>query len=302
MRFVLTLLVAVLFSGTITAQRAAVEKYIETYKDVAIREMKRKGVPASIILAQGILETESGRSNLVQRSNNHFGIKCKNDWTGPTVSHDDDARGECFRKYESAEDSYRDHSDFLSQRPHYASLFLIDKKDYKAWAKGLKNAGYATNPKYPSILISTIERYNLQQYTLAGLEEDETGEPVFEIAKEEVAPGPVPGSQDGRKAVFAVKGTSLLSIAINNNISLSKLMEYNDLQKDGLLEEDRWVYLQKKHKAEEEERTIVHEVLPKEGLYSISRRYNVSIEEIKALNNLRSDNLQAGQKLIISRK
>ena len=301
MRFILSLFMTVLFTGTVTAQRAVVEKYIETYKDVAIREMKRKGVPAAIILAQGILETESGNSDLVLRSNNHFGIKCKTDWTGPTVYHDDDARGECFRKYESAEESYRDHSDFLSGRAHYASLFTLDKKDYKAWARGLKSAGYATNPKYPSILISTIERYGLQQYTLAGLEESiEESKP--EETKVVDQPAEEGVKEDNRKAVFALKGTSLLSIAIRYNISLSRLMEYNGLQKDGLLEEDRWIYLQRSFATDtDSSNPLIHEVMPKEGLYSISKRYNIPIEEIKALNNLKSDNLQAGQKLIISR-
>jgi len=131
--------------------------------------MQRTGVPASITLAQGILETEAGRSDLVTRSNNHFGIKCKSSWTGEKVYHDDDARGECFRKYEAAEDSYRDHSDYLRSQPRYASLFTLDPLDYKSWATGLKRAGYATNPKYAQILIKYIETYNLDDYTLVAL-------------------------------------------------------------------------------------------------------------------------------------
>lgn len=301
MRLTFSLLVALLLPGLVTAQRETVEKYIETYKDVAIREMKRKGVPAAIILAQGILETKSGKSDLVLRSNNHFGIKCKTDWTGMTVYHDDDARGECFRKYNSADDSYRDHSDFLSQRPHYASLFTLDKKDYKAWAHGLKKAGYATNPRYPSILISTIERYDLQQYTLQGLE----GLPADVAVEEKTTTPPQPETipQKDRKSIFATKGTSLLAIAINNNISLSRLLEYNNLDKDGLLEEDKWLYLSKQEPVPGNvEEPLYHEVLPKEGLYAISRKYNVSVNELRSLNNLKSDNLRAGQKLLISRK
>src|SRR5690606_19407997 len=128
------------------AQKMTPAEYIETYKDAAIAQMKRLGVPASIILAQGLLETESGNSDLVKRSNNHFGIKCKSTWTGESVKHTDDAPNECFRKYASAMDSYKDHSDYLYSNARYASLFKLAPTDYKGWAYGLKKAGYATNP------------------------------------------------------------------------------------------------------------------------------------------------------------
>src|SRR6478735_3380099 len=131
----------------------AVATYINQYKQLAIDEMIRTGVPASITLAQGILESNCGRSSLTQQSNNHFGIKCKTDWSGSYVFHDDDVRHECFRSYSCAEDSYRDHSNFLKNRPNYASLFSIDVTDYTAWAYGLKKAGYATNPVYAQSLI-----------------------------------------------------------------------------------------------------------------------------------------------------
>ena len=150
-------------------QNQAIINYIQTYQDLAIKEMLRTGVPASITLAQGILETEAGQSDLVTRSNNHFGIKCKTSWTGEKVYHDDDARGECFRKYSAAEDSYRDHSDYLKSQPRYASLFQLDPLDYKGWATGLKRAGYATNPKYAQILIKYIEAYDLDDYSLVAL-------------------------------------------------------------------------------------------------------------------------------------
>ena len=127
------------------------------------------GVPASITLAQGIHETEAGTSDLVRKSNNHFGIKCKATWTGGKVFHDDDAMGECFRSYRRPEDSYMDHSDFLKNRPYYAALFKLDPTDYKGWANGLKKAGYATNPKYPQMLIKLIEEYDLQEYTYEAL-------------------------------------------------------------------------------------------------------------------------------------
>lgn len=148
---------------------SAILAYIDSYKELAITEMKRTGVPASIKLAQGIHETMAGTSPLVMKSNNHFGIKCKTGWSGPSVKHDDDARNECFRKYESPNDSYRDHSNFLKGSPRYAGLFNLDPIDYEGWAWGLKKAGYATNPKYAQTLVKLIEEYGLQQYSLIAL-------------------------------------------------------------------------------------------------------------------------------------
>ena len=143
--------------------------YINTYKELAINEMKRTGVPAAIKLAQGIHETDAGTSKLVKKSNNHFGIKCKTGWAGKSVKHTDDAHNECFRSYNEAVDSYIDHSDFLRKSTRYSSLFTLDPTDFSAWAHGLKKAGYATNPKYPLILIKLIEDYHLQNYTMIAL-------------------------------------------------------------------------------------------------------------------------------------
>src|SRR6188472_2407381 len=164
MKNLLLLLLVSYSSVSVYAQNLTPEQYIEKHKELAIKEMKRMGVPAAISLAQGILETENGNSDLVKKSNNHFGIKCKSTWTGESVRHTDDAPNECFRKYNSAADSYRDHSDYLYYTPRYASLFNLSPTDYRGWAYGLKAAGYATNPRYPQILISNIEKYNLQQY------------------------------------------------------------------------------------------------------------------------------------------
>lgn len=167
----LTILFLCLCTGSLSfaQSKEIIKNYIDRYKDLAIEEMIRTGVPASITLAQGIHETGAGTSKLVRSSNNHFGIKCKSEWKGEWVSHDDDARGECFRKYSNPEDSYRDHSDFLKNRPYYKALFTLDPLDYEGWAYGLKKAGYATNPKYPQILIKLIEDYNLQDYTYIAL-------------------------------------------------------------------------------------------------------------------------------------
>ncbi|MCW3122512.1 MAG: Mannosyl-glycoprotein endo-beta-N-acetylglucosamidase [Flavipsychrobacter sp.] len=139
------------------------EEYIAFYKNTAIRQMRKYGIPASIILAQGILESSNGNSDLARYANNHFGIKCTNEWNGKTYYKDDDKPDECFRKYTDADASFRDHSEFL-KRSKYASLFNLKSTDYKGWAKGLKKCGYATNPKYPELLINLIERYKLQQY------------------------------------------------------------------------------------------------------------------------------------------
>lgn len=146
--------------------KTQVLNYINQYKDIAMEEMVRSGIPASITLAQGILESGFGKSVLSQKSNNHFGIKCRNDWTGEKVYHDDDRSQECFRKYPNPEDSYKDHSDFLTKSSRYASLFNLEKTDYKGWSHGLRKAGYATDPSYATRLINLIEAYDLNQYAL----------------------------------------------------------------------------------------------------------------------------------------
>ena len=152
------------------SQLPATIKYIETYAPLAIKEMARTGFPASIKIAQGILETDAGRSELVQQSNNHFGLKCKSSWTGEKVYHNDDELGECFRKYANADESYLDHSDYLKSQSRYTFLFSYDPNDYDSWAWGLKKAGYATSPIYAQTLIKNIEKYNLNE--LNGIKED----------------------------------------------------------------------------------------------------------------------------------
>lgn len=256
-----------------------IEAYIDMYRPLAVQEMQRTGVPAAIKIAQGILETEAGKSKLVKNSNNHFGIKCKSNWSGERVFHDDDEKGECFRKYASPEDSYRDHSDFLKLQPRYASLFQLDPMDYKSWAYGLKSAGYATNPKYPEILIRLIETYRLDDITyfaLNGREPRQGGdmartENQVESAKPSTSIGQAVISKPatiettppvtapavsypegifrsgGTKAVFARKGTSLLALAETYGVRLSRLMAYNDIpEREDEVREDRIIYLQRR--------------------------------------------------------
>jgi LysM repeat protein len=378
-------IVSLYFFPSAFSQKISAEQYIKTYKDNAIREMKRMGVPAAITLAQGLLETENGNSDLLKKSNNHFGIKCKSSWTAEGVSHDDDAIGECFRTYKDAEGSYRDHSNYLRGNDRYAFLFKLDPRDYKGWAYGLKRAGYATNLRYPEILIKNIEENNLQQYTMVAVNEV----PVFDASKyqsdpEEKAFNEIVKSKgssnnqqvnivsntskekidiNGSKAIYETKGRSLLAIATENNINLNKLLEYNDLQKDGLLEDDQFIFLEKKSKEGDKDFYIVqnneslydvaqkngirlqnlyeynnlkgdenifagsklnlkptskdqpvlvkeipvitpvktYAVQPKEGLYAISKKYGVTVAQLKEWNNLTDDNLKVGQQLIVSK-
>jgi LysM repeat protein len=292
------ILIGILCGAIAATAQFTPEDYISMYKDAAIVEMKRSGVPASITLAQGILETESGNSELVLKSNNHFGIKCKKDWTGESVTHTDDAPNECFRKYPSALESYKDHSDYLKTAPRYASLFELEKTDYKGWAFGLKRAGYATNPRYPQILISNIEKYNLIQYDTATVYDSTAvvGSPLTDSARAAIVKArPIPINSNlrkaidekrkfnGLKAVFVSKGTSLLAIASAAEIDLPKLMEFNDLQSEGLLPTDQIVYLEKKNKqAKLKEYTTEFD----EPLYDISQSLGVQVKQLQTLNNL----------------
>ncbi|UAY55001.1 glycoside hydrolase family 73 protein [Arachidicoccus terrestris] len=182
MPFILILLTGSIVRGQ--NQNPRVEAYIQRYQSLAVSEMIRTGVPASITLAQAILESGCGESSLAKASNNHFGIKCKSEWVGEKTYHDDDRRGECFRVYPSVADSYRDHSDFLKHRPYYQDLFLLNPTDYKGWAYGLKKAGYATERNYPQSLIKLIETYNLESYTDLALNKMKNDDnPTDRIAK-----------------------------------------------------------------------------------------------------------------------
>ena len=302
------------------AQKAEdVLAYISAYKDVAMAEMKRTGIPAAIKLAQGIHETEAGKSELVQKSNNHFGIKCKATWTGGKVFHDDDARGECFRSYVKAEESYMDHSNFLKGSPRYAFLFQLDPTDYEGWAYGLKKAGYATNIRYPQILIKLIQKYNLEDYSLIALrrmnESDHmlvTGgasvsSRIFSgFAKDAQPPAkeetPAPGYPAGEflinetKVVYAAANTSWLAIAEKYRIPLSRLWDYNDLEKDDeVLAKGQLIYLQRKRKTGA---TPYHTVQKGEGLYDVCQAEGIRFESLLDLNHL-NENAQpvAGQSL-----
>lgn len=208
-----------------------ISDYVLQYKDIAMGNMKKYGIPASIILAQGILESGAGRGDLAVDANNHFGIKCHKDWLGESVRHDDDSAQECFRKYKEASESYRDHALFLVGKNRYATLFTYEKDDYKAWAKGLRAAGYATDPNYPDKLISYIERYNLHQYDCQ-----------------------VTGKN------YKPSDKSIVNNSNSNDPSL-------------------------------------YEVQKGDTLYSISKKFNILVDDLKRKNNLSDNTLSVGQRL-----
>lgn len=197
--------------------------YIDEYNDIAILEMIAYKIPASITLAQGILESNSGRSRLSVKGNNHFGIKCHKSWKGKRMYHDDDARQECFRKYEHPLTSFRDHSLFLFGRKRYANLFELRKKDYKGWSKGLKKAGYATDPRYPKKLITLIETYELDKYD----DFDESFLYSGKVMKKKE-------NNTKAKYVIVAKGDTLYSLARNNNLTVDKLKWLNGLKNNDL--------------------------------------------------------------------
>lgn len=323
----LILLLTVATCSQLFAQnKLQIQQYIETYRDIAIQEMIRSGVPASITLAQGIHETGAGTSQLVLKSNNHFGIKCKAEWRGESVSHDDDARGECFRKYSDPHASYRDHSDFLRTRAHYASLFDLDPTDYEGWAYGLKKAGYATNPKYPQVLIKLIRDYNLQDYTLVALGKKTLNEnnpqwavntgtdAVINAHNTDLARSPEPAFSafkqsdypvgvftiNETKVLFVPAGTSYLKIAGEHNISLGRLFEFNDLKDGDVTIADGLLYLQRKRKTGASE---THTVQNGETLRDIAQIQGIRLESLLEYNYL-TDNatVAPGEKLYLQAK
>ncbi|MBI3137350.1 MAG: glucosaminidase domain-containing protein [Sphingobacteriales bacterium] len=308
-------------------QPETIRNYINTYKELAIAEMRRTGVPASITLAQGIHETMAGTSSLVLKSNNHFGIKCKTGWTGESVSHDDDARGECFRKYPDAEESYRDHSDFLKKSPRYASLFSLEPTDYTGWAMGLKKAGYATNPRYPQVLIKLVEEYGLQEYTLIALDKNpvegtDNGVPPADTTVQkgiggfksmgEIYQAKGVSNRDNSsypagafrindtRVVWMRKGTSFLAVAKQYDIPLSRLFEFNELAEAEAADQDQLIFLQRKRRTGADD---YYKVLPGETLHDIAQKQGIRLESLMELNRLSGNERPApGENLSLRKK
>ncbi len=323
-RYLLLLLPALLLvsSAAIGQEGYAerVKKYIDQYYELAIAEQRNAGIPACITLGQGILETEAGASELVTKANNHFGIKCLNGWTGETFNHNDDKPNECFKKYSSATESFRDHSEHLRRNPRYKSCFACSSTDYASWANGLKKCGYATNPQYARTLIKIIEDFKLQEYTYMAMDSSVkiTGLPkndVATVAQEETTTDVAAadsGAQtaafdttnvediaailksrnhvdsskiitvNGMKAFYALQGEMLLPYAMKYNVRYSRLLEMNDLP-DAPLPYSMNVYLEKKLTYGINE---THTVIDGETLFMISQNEGVQLKKIMALNML----------------
>ena len=264
------------------------QQYINQYKDIAIEEMHRWKIPASITLAQGLFESGAGQSELARKGNNHFGIKC-NGWTGRRVYHDDDERNECFRAYESAFESYEDHSRFLAGGQRYRSLFSLKVTDYKGWAKGLKAAGYATNPQYVSKLIEIIQLYKLYEYDTA----KQADKFMVEHAKDHRVNG-----QDLHPIkifnknyyLLARRGDTFKSIAEEVGISYRKLAKYNERDKRDQLSEGEIVWLKKKQKkAPKDYKGRLHYVRSGESMYTIAQSYGIRLKSLYKMNHLSPD-------------
>ena len=291
------------------------ERYISRYATIAVNEMYRTGVPASITLAQGIIESASGASKLVTEGNNHFGIKCHNSWSGRTMRADDDRRNECFRVYDSAEESFRDHSDFLRYRDRYKFLFDFQTTDYKSWAYGLKQAGYATDPSYAAKLIKCVEDYGLSRFDRMTVEEamaeggSEAERPVAAVAEEQIPDSPLKieagelytgsageeyrfsltrtlYSRNGVPFVYAVEGETYASLAKRYHLLEREILKFNDVVKGAEIHAGDIVYIEpKKTKAAAGlEKYIVGEET--ESFHTICQRFAVKEKSIRKLNGL----------------
>ena len=296
-------------------QKSPQEIYIEQFATLAVEEMYRSGVPASITLAQGLLESRYGLSELAVKGNNHFGIKCHNNWNGKKIYYDDDAKGECFRKYPSPEQSYRDHSDFLRYRDRYKFLFDYNTTDYKSWANGLKKAGYATDPSYASKLIRIIEDYRLYEYddkpasfAKSDRKSRKESKRVTVKVPEVLPPSPTEIEQtealteaqrqdfhfsisrevykrNGVPFVKAMEGESYASIASANNLFLREILKYNDLAAEAQIAPGTEVYLRPK-KGQAVKGLDKHVVEEGETMRSIAQRYGVRLKNLYKINEM----------------
>ncbi|MGQ1891027.1 glucosaminidase domain-containing protein [Thermophagus sp. OGC60D27] len=263
------------------------EQYIDKYHDWAVMNMKRNGVPASITLAQGMLESGNGNSRLAVEANNHFGIKC-HDWTGEKVYHHDDRRNECFRKYNTVYDSYADHARFLSTRSRYAFLFELDITDYKGWARGLKKAGYATDPNYARRLIDLIERYKLYEF-----DEQGAGNTTWKRTKGKSSGGHVIDPyikhevhfNNGVRYIMVKPEDTFSSIATEFDLRDWELPKYNDLKDAGRATDYKYLYIEpKRNKAHPDHPS--HVVKEGQTMFEISQIYGVKMRKLYKLNNM----------------
>lgn len=269
------LIVFVLFVAA-TSTRITREQYIRIYHKVAQEKMKEHGIPASITLAQGILESDCGNSSLAKKANNHFGIKC-HDWKGSSVKYNDDKRNECFRKYKNAAESFEDHSEFLTGRGRYESLFSLKSTDYKGWAKGLKKAGYATDPHYADRLIKIIEEEALFKYDVK-----------FEGTPDLNAPPGIVREMfynNNTRYVIAKEGETLVSLSQEFGMRLWELPRYNDMPKASKLNEGDVIYVRPKRVKSSKE-VKFHKVLQGESMHSISQKYGIKLSSLYWKNRM----------------
>ncbi len=285
---------------TVVSQKLTRAEYIANYSDIAVKEMQRTGIPASITLAQGILESGDGNSRLALDGNNHFGIKCHRDWQGKKMYHDDDARNECFRKYNSAFDSYRDHSDFLTSKPRYQFLFELELTDYKAWARGLKKAGYATSRTYDRRLIELIEANQLYKYDDPKYATTKSAD-NFEKKVEENMPSEI-HLNNNIKYVFAKKGDNIDIIAQRYGKLPFEIARYNEIERTSKITEGQMIYLQPKRTNAARD-VEAHIVKDGDTMYSISQLYGIKLKSLYTKNQLvEGDKLSIGQELILRGK
>jgi len=303
-----------MFAGSAQANhpRMSREDYIALYKDDAVKDMLKTGVPASITLAQAVFESDNGNSTLAREANNHFGIKCHNEWNGGTYTQDDDKRNECFRKYNSVLESFDDHSNFLRTRDRYAFLFSFPKTDYKAWARGLKKAGYATNPNYPERLIKIIEENqlfvldtitsfeNISASTAAVIPVNPKSQQVGEITEVSISTPRKILELNRTQYTIARKGDNYQSLAKEFDMMPWQILKYNDLSRTAAIQEGDIIFLKpKRNKAEQE----FHIVAEGETMRDISQRYAVKVITLYKNNNMREGILlTTGQKIWLNKK
>jgi LysM repeat protein len=295
------------------------DEYINTYSSLAVSEMKRTGIPASITLAQGIIESGMGKGRLAVEANNHFGIKCHDDWTGPTIRHNDDRRNECFRKYRNPEESFRDHSDFLVNQNRYRSLFDLDPEDYKGWARGLKRAGYATNPDYANMLIHKIEEYGLHRYDVASArvdvrpEKPNSTDVVAVNSNSEIFSGNdspkekteisfnSAGVMENNRIQYVIvrEGDTRESLEKEHKLLRWELPRYNELPDDFIPEPGQLLYLQPKRSRAEPGKEQ-HVATEGQTMYQISQIYGIKLEQLYILNRMEQGSEPvAGQKIYL---
>ena len=261
--------------------------YIEKYKDLAVEQMFRYKIPASITLAQGLVESGAGTSRLARKGNNHFGIKCGKAWKGSYIKENDDKRKEKFRKYKNAKESYEDHSRFLLQ-PRYASLFKLKLTDYKGWAKGLKKCGYATSPRYASVLINTIEKYNLQRFDRAKAKRRgyDYGDVDRELDEESGTVHLVYRNNENYYIV-AEGGETFDELSEETGVSAKDIRKFNELPKGYEIQKGDILYLERKRKkADKQYKGVPHVVKDGESLYDIAQQYGIRLESLYKMNKL----------------